>query len=352
MVDGEKPTAYFTSLLKSRAQKSIITEVASVDGSGIVTDIDDILTEAVTFYSQLYQAKSTDKGSKRSTFLNNPDVSLTDENKSFCDKPLSKAEVAESLRKLSNGKAPGIDGLPVEFYKAFWPLLADPYMALLEECFQHRELPLTMRTSVITLIYKKNDRKQLKNYRPISLLCVDYKIIAKVLAERMKVVLHSVIKDDQTGFIPGRNINENIISFLETQDFMVNNQKSGFAFLADIEKAFDSVCRDFLHASLLKLNFGPFFINWFLTLHNKSAARLIINGHLSEPLSILSGVRQGCPWAPLLFLVATEPLACNIRSSNIGIQLPNAKLSYRGYADDTCCYLASIAEISTLFKIF
>lgn len=181
---------------------------------------------------------------------------------------------------------------------------------------------------------------------------MDYKIIAKVMAERMKLVLHTVIKDDQTGFVPGRNINENVITFLETQDFMLNNQKSGFAFLADIEKAFDSVCRDFLQASLLKLNFGPFFIRWFLTLHNKSAARLIINGHFSEPFSILSSVRQGCPWAPLLFLVATEPLACNIRTSNIGIQLPNAKLSYRGYADDTCCYLANTAEISSLLEIF
>jgi hypothetical protein len=134
-----------------------------------------------------------------------------------------------------------------------------------------------MRTSIITLIYKKEDRKLLKNYRPISLLCADYKIIAKVMAERMKLVIHRLVLDDQTGFIPGRNINENIITFLETQDYMHNAQKSGFAFLADIEKAFDSVCRKFLQALLTRMNFGTYFISWFLILYNRSTAKLIIN---------------------------------------------------------------------------
>jgi hypothetical protein len=72
----------------------------------------------------------------------------------------------------------------------------------------------------------------------------------------MKKVMHKLVLDDQTGFIPGRNINHNITIFLEVQVCMHNAQKSNFAFLADIEKAFDSICRDFLEASLRKLNFG------------------------------------------------------------------------------------------------
>jgi hypothetical protein len=105
------------------------------------------------------------------------------------------------LRKLSSGKAPGVDGLPVEFYKTFWPSIDDAYMDLLLECLESKELPLTMRTSVVTLIYKKENRDRLKNYRPISLSCADYKIIAKVMAERMKKVMHKLVLDDQTGFV-------------------------------------------------------------------------------------------------------------------------------------------------------
>jgi hypothetical protein len=143
------------------------------------------------------------------------------------------------------------------------------------------------------------------------------------MAERMKKVMHKLVLDDQTDFVPGRNINQNIITFLKVQDYMHNAQKSSFAFLADIEKAFDWVCRDFLEASLRKLNFGDFFISWFLTLHNKSTAKLIIYGFLSNSFDISSGARQGCSWAPLLFLAATEPLSCNIRLSQIELSLCN-----------------------------
>jgi hypothetical protein len=76
-------------------------------------------------------------------------------------------------------------------------------MDMLLECPESIELPLTMQTSVITLIYKKEDRDRSKNYCPISLLCADYKIIAKVMAERMKKVMHKLVLDDQTGFVPG-----------------------------------------------------------------------------------------------------------------------------------------------------
>jgi hypothetical protein len=270
----------------------------------------------------------------------------------LCDQKLAKGEVFNSLKKLSNGKAPGMDGIPVEFYDFFWSKLGDSYFELLEECFTTKELPLTMRTNVITLIYKKANRRDLKNYRPISLLCAVYKIIAKLFAERMKRVLSKVVHHDQTSFVPGRNIGENIITFLEVQEHMQRSQLPGFAFLADIEKVFDSVCREFLVASLSRMNFGDYFISWFLILHCKFTARLIINGFLSKDFDILSGVRQGCPWAPLLFLAATKSLACILRNSGIGIKTSSASFTYKGYADDTCCYLSDLSEIHKMLFLF
>lgn len=350
-LEGEKPTAYFSSLVKARAQKSLITEVVNSNGI-IVSDMNTILNEATDSYARLYRVKSTTKRLPQKKILNALSSCLSEEDKMLCDRKIAKDEVFNSLKKLSNGKAPGIDGIPVEFYNFFWSKLGDSYLELLEECFTTKELPLTMRTSVITLIYKKADRRDLKNYRPISLLCADYKIIAKLFAERMKRVLSKVVHHDQTGFVPGRNIGENIITFLEVQEHMQRSQLPGFAFLADIEKAFDSVCREFLVASLSRMNFGDYFISWFLTLHCKFIARLIINGFLSKDFDILSGVRQGCPWAPLLFLAATEPLACNLRNSGIGIKTSSATFSYKGYADDTCCYLSDLSEIHKMLSIF
>jgi hypothetical protein len=101
------------------------------------------------------------------------DVTLCDSDKPFCDRKVYKDEVLSNSRKLSSGKAPGVVGVPVEFYKTFWPSIGDAYMDLLLECLESKELPLTMQTSVITFIYKKKDRDKLKTYPPISLLCAD-----------------------------------------------------------------------------------------------------------------------------------------------------------------------------------
>jgi hypothetical protein len=170
----------------------------------------------------------------------------------------------------------------------------------------------------------------------------------------MKLVLHKVVNDDQTSFKPSRNINENIITFLEVQDSMEKRHKPSFAFLADIEKAFDSVCRDldFLESFLKRLNFGEYFISWFITLHTKSTVKLIINGFLSDDFSILSEVRQGCPLGPLLFLAATEPLACNIGKFGFGIYLPHQMISYKDYADDTYCYVSDALDLQGILDIF
>jgi hypothetical protein len=97
-----------------------------------------------------------------------------------------------------------------------------------------------MKMSIITLIYKKGSRQAIRNYRPISLFGTDYKIIAKCLAERMMLVIPSVIDHDQTGFVKDRYIGENITIFLDVQEYLDNEMKPRLSFLADWEKAYDS----------------------------------------------------------------------------------------------------------------
>jgi hypothetical protein len=183
-------------------------------------------------------------------------------------------------------------------------------MDVVQDSFNSDDFPDTMRTSIITLIYKKKDRDDLRNYRLISLLCSDYKTIAKVLAERMKLVLPSNIHKDQTGFLKDRYIGENISLFLDTQHYLYKTNKTGYAFLADWEKAYDRIDRPFPQKSLQAFGFGPDFIKWFNLLHKDSNHQVVLNGFLTESSDVQSGVRQGCPWASFLFLVGIEPLAC------------------------------------------
>jgi hypothetical protein len=174
-------------------------------------------------------------------------------------------------------------------------------------------------------------------------------------AERMKMVLPNIIHKDQTGFLKDRYIGENITLFLDTQEHMRKSQKAGYAFLADWEKAYDRVDRDFIAQSLSAFGFGPNFISWFQLLHKDSIAQVIINGFLTDPFDIQSGVRQGCPWAPFLFLIGIEPLACALRSdaSLKGLLLPNGeRILYCGYADDTTLCVSKLQDLDNALKVF
>jgi hypothetical protein len=349
---GERPTKYFTSIVKQRSEKNALTSLTVTrDNTKVVLEsIEEILEEASDFYAKLYRRKIDNDNvlsNECETFLkSNVDKTLTEDFRSLCDQPVSLAELNHALRKLPKGKVPGIDGLPAELFRYFWTDLKESFMDVVQNSFNSGDLPDTMRTSIITLIYKKKDRDDLRNYRPISLLCSDYKIIAKVLAERMKLVLPFIIQKDQTGFLKDRYIGENISLFLDTQHYLHKTKKTGYAFLAHWEN--DRIDRPFLEKSLQAFGFGPNFIKWFNLLHKDSNAQVILNGFLTESFNVQSGVRQGCPWAPFLFLVGIEPLACALRNNSTvnGIDLPDGKkILYSGYADDTTLFLSSLEDL-------
>jgi exonuclease III len=327
---GEKPTKYFTALVKQRSQKSNLTSL-KVDRNGLeisLTTVEEILEEASNFYAELYTRKVFESGHQNGiNFLDkNVASTLSKSERALCDQPVSEKELKKALDMLPSGKVPGIDGLPAEFFKEFWSEIKTSFLEVLHSSFANGALPETMRTSVITLIYKKKARDDLKNYRPISLLCSDYKIIAKALAERIKVVLPTIIHRDQTGFLKDRYIGENITLFLDSQEYLSRNQKTGFAFLADWEKAYDRIDRRFIEQCLTAFGFGPNCVLWFKVLHKDSFAQVIVNGFLTESFDVQRGVRQGCPWAPFLFLIGIEPLACALQKDQTikGFSLPRS----------------------------
>jgi hypothetical protein len=171
----------------------------------------------------------------------------------------------------------------------------------------------------------------------------------------MKLVLPSIIHKDQTSFVKDRYIGENISLFLDTQHYLYKTNKTGYAFLADWEKAYDRIDRPFLEETLQAFGFGPDFINWFNLLHKDSNAQVILIGFLTESFGVQSGVRQGCPWAHFLFFVGIEPLACALKnnSSVNGIDLPDGKtLLYSGYGDDTTLFLSSLEDLHKCVSTF
>ena len=151
--------------------------------------------------------------------LNSVNKTLGQADRELCEKTISLAELTEYMNSLNLNKSPGPDGLPVEFYKCVWDLLGPLLLRVANQCFQSNSLCDSMKGSVTRLLFKKRgDRRDLKNWRPISLLNVDYKIISKVITTRLSCVLDTIVDPDQTCSVPGRAIVSNSVLLRDVLD--------------------------------------------------------------------------------------------------------------------------------------
>ena len=203
-------------------------------------------------------------------------------------------------------------------------------------------MPPSLKQGVITHIPKKDKSPLfLKNWRPISILNTDYKILTGCLATRIKKVLPSIISHDQCGFLHGRYIGECIRKVLDIISYCEDNSQSGLLFFADFEKAFDSVERKFLFRALVSFNFGPDIINWIHLIYNNIKSTVINNGFWTKYFDVSRGVRQGCALSPYLFIICSEILAIAVRSNQSlrGINICNQEFRICQYADDTVFFI-------------
>ena len=211
------------------------------------------------------------------------------------------------IKSMNRNKTPGFDGIPVEFYMIFWPDISDLLMKSLNFSLQNGILSPSQRNGIITLLPKKDrDPLLINNYRPITLLTSDYKIVAKCFANRLKRCLCDLIHSDQSGFMKGRNIGHNIRLILDIIEYTEMNDISGSILLLDIEKAFDSVSHNFLFLTLEKFNFSKEFIDSIKTLYAGRHSYVLNNGFLTERIAMERGIFQGCPISTYLFFTCNR----------------------------------------------
>ena len=300
----------------------------------------------MAFYTTLYTSKIANR--VQSTFFSEViSTSLTDEEQTLCEGALTQKECLEALKKMEPDKTPGTDGLPAEFYKVFWKDISFFLISALNYAFDSGCLSVTQRRGVIKLIPKKDAELYfIKNWRPITLLNTDYKIAAKSIANRIKLVLPNLINHDQTGFLKGRFIGENIRLIDSIIQYATERNIPGLLLFIDFEKAFDSLEWPFIHDTLRSYGFGASLINWVKTLYSHSESCILNNGWASNFFEIQRGVRQGCPLSPYLFMLSAEVLATAIRKNTSikGISVNDVEIKLSQYADDTTLILDGSAE--------
>ena len=351
---NEKSNKYFYNKEKSMCDKKTVDKIR-IEGN-VITDQSAILLELKEFYSNLYSSHNPNYHTLEfDQLLGTPGLGcLTEDEKQSCEGDLTIAECELALNRMQLGKSPGCDGLTVDFYKRFWPVIGTTLVETLNYAAQKGELSQSQKRAVITLLQKRGkDPELIKNWRPVSLNNVDYKILTKSLAIRTEKVLPKIIHEDQSGFVKGRFIGENIRLIDDIIVKLNIQRKTALLLLLDFEKAFDSVEWGYMIKILEKFNFGQSFINWVKTCYTNISSTIINNGTTCGFFEITRGVRQGCPLSTTLFILCIELLAQMIRNNDDikGIKFGNRMYKISLFADDATCLIEDSDSIAYIFRI-
>ena len=317
-------------------------------------------------YQGLFATAATDVQAQDALLAATPER-LSAEARADAEGPGGSSEITldclhEAVKSAPRGKRPGSDGLPFEFYTAFFKEVGPLLVAAAHEAFadEASDAPLSssQRLGLIVRVYKGGGkpRDRCESYRPITLLNCDYKLIARVLASRLNGPANDILAVTQTAFVPGRDIVDNVLFHLEEVDWLesgpAQEQRQGCLVFLDFEKAYDRADRGWLMRCLQHFGFGAGCRRWVQVLLAGTGAQVLINGFRSRRFAMTSGMAQGSPLSPLLFNICQQPLAAyflHLQKGGLlrGIPLPGGQLAppTHQHADDTTLHLLGIQDL-------
>ena len=320
------------------------------DADRLISNQAELEEHILNFYRQLYIADEqveTNDAAREDCFRFIKQT-VTDKHNVALLMPLTQLEVAEAMKQLPAGKAPGVDAIPSEFYQELWEDIETDVFNFVTESVTQACISEELNVSKIALLPKTEDRSRIQNFRPISLLNTMYKLVAKVYANRMKPLLHHWIIPSQTGFVPNRCILDNIFLAFESIEWALESKQEISMLLLDFEKAYDRVSWTFLKQTMERMGFRDTWIQQVMALNRSASATIIVNGEQSVPFKLQRSVRQGCPLTPYLFLLTVDVLGqmlqhpeCQVK----GLKLPDSTvITNQMFADDTLLLLEGTPE--------
>jgi exonuclease III len=378
-MDGEKPGRYLSSLGKKPKPRNPTYRLYDpADPNDIKTRSDEMSKLGRDYHSRIQQRAPEDATEDTATKVRTDQVlptvpesqKLKPEDAAILTERITEKDVTAALKIAKQMSSPGTDGLPFELWKELHARhqkrqrenkpsfdVVKWLTALFNDVEDHGVAPGSdFAKGWMQPIYKKKDQANIANYRPITLLNTDYKLMTKILSIRLTAVAPVMVHPDQAGFMPGRSIFDHIrlaqtmISYAESI-----KDADGYIIALDQEKAYDRIDHKYLWAAMHNFRIPETFINTVSSLYEHAYTSVAINGVLSEPFQVTRGVRQGDPLSCLLFNLAIEPLACMLRSNPDlnGYEIESKqmeKLIINLFADDAVVFLKKGDRFDTLKK--
>jgi hypothetical protein len=268
-------------------------------------------------------------------------------------------KIKEALDSIGDLKAPGPDGMPAIFFTKIWRTVGDKVQEEALGVINGGEIPEGWNDATVVLIPKVKDPQRLKDLRPISLCNMLYKIISNVLANRLKVFLHDIISPNQSAFVPGRLITDNVLVANEMTHYLQNKRRGEegcCALKLDMSKAYDRVEWDFVETMLRQLGFDDALVEILMRCVRSVKYRIKINGELTQVITPQRGLHQGDPLSPYLFLICAEvsSLLHHAERNDLiqGIRICNGapSVSHLLFADDSLILMKATSSNASCFS--
>lgn len=340
---GDKNSSFFHAQTIIRRKRNRIHRLKLPNGVWS-TDTSILQEEAQRFFKNLFCSNNHHQNRH---FTHGPHPTIDDDAKNSLTRPITKDEVTAALNSMKPYKSPGPDGFHCIFFKQYWHIVGDDIFQLVSSAFQTGFFDPNISDTLIALIPKIDTPQTYKDFRPISLCNITYKIITKVLVHRLRPILDNIIGPYQSSFLPGRGTSDNSIVLQEIVHFMrKSKRKKGYvAFKLDLEKAFDNVNWEFLRSCLIDFGFPDDTIKLIMHCVTSSTFSVLWNGNKLPPFKPTHGLRQGDPLSPYLFILCMEKLSLAINNAvlqgqwePIRLSATSPHISHLLFADDVLLF--------------
>ncbi|GAU26994.1 hypothetical protein TSUD_290460 [Trifolium subterraneum] len=338
--EGDMNTRFFHMSATVRGKKKV-TKLIADNGTEAHTQ-EELCEVAKSYFDTLFKPRDGD----HDPVLNLIQPRVTDDDNFILTAPITKVEIQQALFQMHPDKSPGPDGFNPAFYQRFWEQCSDDIFSAASTWLERGYFPTSLNETNICLIPKCDNPTSMKDLRPISLCNVLYKMISKVLANRLKFCLDKSVSQEQSTFVEGRSILDNALIATEVIHALKRKTKGRRCELAlkiDISKAYDKVDWGFLRGVMTKMGFTDVWIRWVMMCVNSVNYSVLMNSDRVGPISPGRGLRQGDPLSPYLFILVTKCLTALIHQAVGRGDLHGVRIC-RGAPE------ANVAEVNELMR--
>ena len=355
---GDKNTKFFHAKAKQRVKRNNIKRLKDADGE-IYEKEEDIAEILVRHFQTLFQANDY---IKMNPVLDKIQEKLSNSLKRMLGERFTREEILDALKHMHPTKAPGPDGMCALFYQKFWNTVGDDVTEKILDILNNNAHMDDLNKTYIALIPKKKECDTPVDFRPISLCNVMYKILSKVLANRLKRVLPTIIHESHSGFVPGRLISDNILVAYECFHYLRKKKKGKVGYMGlklDMSKAYDRVEWEFLERLMIKLGFPTIFVRLLMNCVKSTSFSILLNGQPTRSFTPSQGLRQGDPLSPFLFIIRAEGLSSLLLDAEAKREIHGLKIgkkvdaiSHLFFADDSLLFTrANEDEVDKVLEI-